>query len=188
MKVIPAVGGSIAALMLGGCMVGPKYVKPAVPLSPAYKEATPDMYKESTDWHIAQPADAAQRGEWWRIFGDEQLNGLEPLVAANNQDLKVADARFREARALIRFNHASLYPTVSTTPFAGGLRESTNRPYFSASASRGNGVGDIQLPIDLNYEIDVWGRVRRTVSAARRARRPQTPDEMKPGFHYALTT
>jgi len=167
MKVIPAVGGSIAALMLGGCMVGPKYVKPAVPLSPAYKEATPDMYKESTDWHIAQPADAAQRGEWWRIFGDEQLNGLEPLVAANNQDLKVADARFREARALIRFNHASLYPTVSTTPFAGGLRESTNRPYFSASASRGNGVGDIQLPIDLNYEIDVWGRVRRTVSAAR---------------------
>src|SRR5271154_5385831 len=167
MKVIPAVGASIAALMLGGCMVGPKYVKPAVPLSPAYKEATPDMYKESTDWHIAKPADAAQRGEWWRIFGDEQLNGLEPLVAANNQDLKVADARFREARALIRFNHASLYPTVSTTPFAGGLRESTNRPYFSASASRGNGVGDIQLPIDLNYEIDVWGRVRRTVSAAR---------------------
>jgi NodT family efflux transporter outer membrane factor (OMF) lipoprotein len=167
MKVIPAVGASIAALVLSGCMVGPKYVKPAVPLSPAYKEATPDIYKESTDWHIAQPADAAQRGEWWRIFGDEQLNGLEPLVAANNQDLKVADARFREARALIRFNHASLYPTVSTTPFAGGLRESTNRPYFSASASRGNGVGDIQLPIDLNYEIDVWGRVRRTVSAAR---------------------
>jgi NodT family efflux transporter outer membrane factor (OMF) lipoprotein len=166
-KLIPAVGASIAALVLSGCMVGPKYVKPAVPLSPAYKEATPDIYKESTDWHIAQPADAAQRGEWWRIFGDEQLNGLEPLVAANNQDLKVADARFREARALIRFNHASLYPTVSTTPFAGGLRESTNRPYFSASASRGNGVGDIQLPIDLNYEIDVWGRVRRTVSAAR---------------------
>jgi NodT family efflux transporter outer membrane factor (OMF) lipoprotein len=167
MKVIPAVAASIGALMLSGCMVGPKYVKPAVPLSPAFKEATPDMYKESTDWHIAQPADTAQRGEWWRIFGDEQLNGLEPLVAANNQNLKVADARFREARALIRFNHASLYPTVTAEPFAGGLRESANRPYFSTSSPQGKGVGDILLPVDMNYEIDVWGRVRRTVSAAR---------------------
>jgi NodT family efflux transporter outer membrane factor (OMF) lipoprotein len=167
MKVIPAVGAGIGALMLSGCMVGPKYVKPAVPLSPAYKEATPDMYKESADWHIAQPADAAQRGEWWRIFGDEQLNGLEPLVAANNQNLKVADARFREARSLIRYYHASLYPTISTTPFAGGLRESSNRPYFNPSNSQGKGVGDILLPVDMSYEIDVWGRVRRTISAAR---------------------
>jgi NodT family efflux transporter outer membrane factor (OMF) lipoprotein len=148
-------------------MVGPKYVKPSAPLAPAYKEADPDSYKENANWQVAQPTDAAQRGEWWKIFGDEQLNTLEPQVAANNQDLKAADARFREARALIRFNHASLYPTVGTTPFAGGLRESTNRPYFSVSGARGNGVGDIQLPLDLNYEIDVWGRVRRTVSAAR---------------------
>jgi NodT family efflux transporter outer membrane factor (OMF) lipoprotein len=148
-------------------MVGPKYVKPSVPLVPAYKEANPDEYKENSNWQVAQPADAAQRGEWWKIFGDAELNTLEPQVAANNQDLKAADARFREARALIRFNHASLYPTIGTTPFAGGLRESTNRPYFSTSSGRGNGVGDIQLPVDLNYEVDVWGRVRRTVSAAR---------------------
>jgi NodT family efflux transporter outer membrane factor (OMF) lipoprotein len=148
-------------------MVGPKYVKPPVPLAPAYKEANPDGYKENANWQMAQPADAAQRGEWWKIFGDAELNALEPQVAANNQDLKAADARFREARALIRFNHASLYPTVGAAPSAGGLRESTNRPYFNTTAARGNGVGDIQLPVDLNYEIDVWGRVRRTVSAAR---------------------
>src|SRR6202789_1358845 len=166
MKLYPA-GVSLAALLLSGCMVGPKYVKPSVPLAPAYKEATPEMYKEGASWQVAQPADAAQRGEWWRIFGDEELNALEPEMAANNQDLKAADARFREARALIRFNHASLYPTIGTTPFAGGLRESTNRPYFSTSSGRGIGVGDIQIPVDLNYEVDVWGRVRRTVSAAR---------------------
>jgi NodT family efflux transporter outer membrane factor (OMF) lipoprotein len=148
-------------------MVGPKYVKPSVPLAPEYKEANPDVYKENSNWHVAQPADSVQRGEWWKVFGDAELNTLEPQVAANNQDLKAADARFREARALIRFNHASLFPTVGTAPFAGGLRESSNRPYFSTTASRGNGVGDILLPIDLNYEIDVWGRVRRTVSAAR---------------------
>ena len=148
-------------------MVGPKYVKPSVPLAPAYKETPPDAYKESGTWQVAQPADAAQRGEWWKVFGDAELNVLEPQVAANNQDLKAADARFREARALIRFNHASLYPTVATQPFAGGLRESTNRPYFNVSSAQGNGVGDIVLPVDMSYEIDVWGRVRRTVSAAR---------------------
>ena len=163
---LPALAGA-AAFLLSGCMVGPKYLKPSVPLAPEYKEANPDAYKENANWHVAQPADAVTRGEWWKIFGDAELNTLEPQVAANNQDLKAADARFREARALIRFNHAFLFPTVGTAPFAGGLRESTNRPYFNTSASRGNGVGDIQLPIDLNYEVDVWGRVRRTVSAAR---------------------
>ena len=88
-------------------------------------------------------------------------------MAANNQNLKAADARFREARALIRFNHASLYPTVGVAPFAGGLARFVQPPYFNANNVHGNGVGDIQLPVDLNYEIDVWGRVRRTVSAAR---------------------
>ena len=158
---------STALLLMSGCMVGPKYVKPPAPLAPAYKEANPDASRENANWQVAQPADAVQRGEWWKIFADEQLNTLEPQIAANNQDLKAADARFREARALIRFNHASLYPTVGATPFAGGLRDSSNRPYFNSNSSLGKGVGDIQLPLDLNYEIDVWGRVRRTVSAAR---------------------
>jgi NodT family efflux transporter outer membrane factor (OMF) lipoprotein len=154
-------------LALSGCMVGPKYVKPSVPMAPEFKETNPDAYKESSTWQVAQPADAAQRGEWWRVFGDAELNTLEPQVAANNQDLKAADARFREARALIRFNHASMYPTVGVAPFAGGLRESSNRPYFSVTTVNGNGVSDILLPVDLNYEIDVWGRIRRTVSAAK---------------------
>ncbi len=157
----------VAPFLLTGCMVGPKYVKPSAPLAPAYKEVNPDTFKENANWQVAMPADAVQRGEWWTIFGDSELNALEPQVAANNQDLKVADARFREARAAIRFNHAALFPTVGTAPFAGGLRESSYRPYFTVANSRGNGVGDIQLPVDLNYEIDVWGRVRHTVSAAR---------------------
>ena len=148
-------------------MVGPKYMKPSVPMAPGYKEADPDAYKENTNWQVAQPADAASRGEWWKIFGDTELNTLEPQVAANNQDLKAADARFREARALIRFTHASLYPTVGVAPSAGGVRQSSNRPYRSASSSTGNGFGDILLPVDLNYEVDVWGRIRHSVNAAR---------------------
>ncbi len=171
MTLRPSALAPFAALLLTGCMVGPKYVKPSVPMAPAFKETgsdvTADANKENTSWHVAQPADAAQRGEWWTIFGDAELNVLEPEVAENNQNLKAADARFREARALIRFNHASLYPTVGVAPFAGGARESSNQPYFNVNNHNGNGVGVIELPVDLNYEIDVWGRVRRTVSAAR---------------------
>jgi NodT family efflux transporter outer membrane factor (OMF) lipoprotein len=163
----PAALAGATVLLLSGCMVGPKYVKPSVPMAPGYKEAGPDAYKENSSWQVAQPSDAAQRGDWWTIFGDTELNVLEPQVAENNQNLKAADARFREARALIRFNHASLYPTVGVAPSAGGLRESSNQPYFNVNNSQGNGVGVLQLPVDLNYEIDVWGRVRRTVSAAR---------------------
>ncbi|HXC95180.1 MAG TPA: efflux transporter outer membrane subunit [Edaphobacter sp.] len=167
MRLRLAIFATASAAMLSGCMVGPKYVKPSVPMAPAFKEAEPDAYKESSNWQVAKPADTAQRGEWWKVFGDDGLNMLEPQVAMNNQNLKVADARFREARALIRFNRASMYPAVGVAPFAGGLRESTNRPYFSASSARGNGVGDILIPVDMTYEIDTWGRVRRTVSAAR---------------------
>ncbi|WP_254061676.1 efflux transporter outer membrane subunit [Granulicella sp. L60] len=162
-----AASAGTAALLLSGCMVGPKYVKPTAPTAPGFKEASPDAAKEEANWHVAQPSDATQRGAWWTIFGDAELNVLEPQIAANNQDLKAADARFREARSLIRFNRASLYPTVGVAPFVGGTRESSNRPYFSTSVTNGNGDSDIQLPADFNYEIDVWGRVRRTVSAAR---------------------
>jgi NodT family efflux transporter outer membrane factor (OMF) lipoprotein len=94
------------------------------------------------------------------------LNALEPQVAAANQNLKAAEARFREARALIGYNRASLYPTISVAPFAGGERISANRPYFNQATSN-HSTGDIQLPLDLNYEVDLWGRVRRTVNASR---------------------
>jgi NodT family efflux transporter outer membrane factor (OMF) lipoprotein len=163
----PAAITGVALIMLTGCMVGPKYVKPAVPMAPSFKEAGPDTYKENANWHVAQPSDAVQRGEWWTIFGDSELNLLEPQIATNNQNLKAADARFREARALIRFNHASLYPTVGVAPFAGGVRDSSNQPYFNPTTNNGNGEAAILLPVDMNYEIDLWGRIRRGVSAAR---------------------
>jgi NodT family efflux transporter outer membrane factor (OMF) lipoprotein len=142
-------------------MVGPKYVKPTVATAPAFKE--------DSSWQTAKPADTALRGDWWTVFGDAELNALEPQVAAENQSAKAAEARFREARSLIQYNRANLAPTVSVAPFGGGLRESSNRPYFNSAnaASNGDATGDIQLPIDLSYEVDLWGRIRRGVSAAR---------------------
>ncbi len=162
----PATLAALLVLLLTGCMVGPKYAKPTVPMAPVNTEPPPDAFKEDPNWHPAQPADSTFRGDWWTIFGDPQLNALEPQIATANQTLKAAEARFREARAQIRYNRASLAPTVGVTLFAGGERISANHPYFNSSlANAGSAV--IQLPVDLNYEIDLWGRIRRSVSAAR---------------------
>ena len=154
------------SLFLSGCMVGPKYVKPTAPMAPGFKEQPPESFKESDGWKTAQPRDQALRGNWWEIFGDPQLNALEEEVTISNQDLKVAEARFREARAMIRFNRSAEFPTISTSPSIGNERLSPNQPYFPQSVSA-NATGSFTLPFDLSYEVDLWGRVRRTVSASR---------------------
>jgi NodT family efflux transporter outer membrane factor (OMF) lipoprotein len=147
-------------------MVGPKYVKPTAPTPPAFKEAaSPDAFKETADWHIAHPDDQIPRGAWWTIFGDTELNTLEPQVETANQTLKAADATLRAARANIRVQNADRYPTVGVTPSVGGLRDSANQPYFNA-ANANNGLANLILPLQLNYEVDLWGRVRRNIAAA----------------------
>jgi NodT family efflux transporter outer membrane factor (OMF) lipoprotein len=147
----------LAALVLGGCMVGPDYVKPSAPLTPAYKEAE--------GWKVAEPSDHLPRGQWWAVFGDPELGQLEEQVATANQNLKIAEARLREARALVRFNRAALFPTISTSVGAASVRDSANRPFVAPNANTGSS-GDLLLSLDMSYEIDLWGRVRRTVAAA----------------------
>jgi NodT family efflux transporter outer membrane factor (OMF) lipoprotein len=93
-------------------------------------------------------------------------SSLEEQLTVSNQDLKAAEARFREARALVHFNRASQFPTISVGPSTGYVKESNNTPSFPTTVPRA-GSGDFILPFDLSYEIDLWGRVRRTVAAAR---------------------
>src|ERR1700722_18361457 len=88
-------------LQLEGCTVGPRYVRPTVPMTETYKEEVPTSFKGSEQWQPAHPADQTSRGNWWEIFGDEELDKLEEQIAGSNQTLKVAEARFREARAAI---------------------------------------------------------------------------------------
>jgi NodT family efflux transporter outer membrane factor (OMF) lipoprotein len=158
------IGAGTAILLLSGCMVGPKYVKPAAPLSPPFKEAI--GWKEGDGWKIAKPDDAPLRGKWWEIYGDAKLNELEEQVDPSNETLKIAEANFRQARMAIRFNRAAEAPAIGTSPSISAIRDSANRPYFPASQAN-SGTGDFTLPFDLSYEIDLWGRVRRTVTAAR---------------------
>jgi NodT family efflux transporter outer membrane factor (OMF) lipoprotein len=164
-RLIPSVL-SMVTICVAGCMVGPKYVKPNTSLAPEFKEQPPESFKESDGWKPAQPGDQGLRGKWWEIFGDSQLNALEEELTISNQDLKVAEARLRQARATIRFNRSQEFPTISTSPSIVNERDSANQPYFT-QALVNNGVGAFTLPIDLSYEVDLWGRVRRTVSASK---------------------
>lgn len=164
MKRYLGLAGSTSILLLAGCMVGPKYAKPTAPLAPDFKEAM--NVTEGDGWKIAQPKEAPLRGKWWELYGDAKLNELEEQVNSSNQTLKIAEANFRQARAAVRFNHAAEAPTIGTSPSIESLRSSANRPYFPASQAN-NGSGDFALPLDLTYEVDLWGRVRRSVTAAK---------------------
>jgi len=143
------------------------YFVPTVdPATATYKEEAPAAFKESEQWQPARPADQTNRGNWWEIFGDPELNKLEEQIASSNQTLKVAEARFREARAAIRFNRAAQFPTISTSPSASYVKSSDYSPNFPSKIQQSS-KGDFVLPFDLSYELDLWGRVRRSVAAAR---------------------
>jgi NodT family efflux transporter outer membrane factor (OMF) lipoprotein len=152
-------------LLVAGCEVGPEYQKPAVSVTDSFKEATPADYRTAGTWATARPGDDIDRGKWWEIFGDRQLDRLEDELTAANQTLQESEAHFREARALIRFQRAAEFPAISVGASADSVRDSANQPYFQIPNPPPE--GDFQLPFDLSYEIDLWGRIHRMVEAAR---------------------
>jgi NodT family efflux transporter outer membrane factor (OMF) lipoprotein len=149
------------AMLLAGCAVGPRYVRPLAPLPPSYKEAV----APAEGWKVLEPRDDSARGSWWRLFDDPELAALESRIEVSSQALKAAEARFRQARALVRSERSALLPTVQGGASATRTRLSGDRP-FSASARAGTST-DIVLSADASYEVDVWGRVRRAVEARR---------------------
>ena len=155
-----------ALLMLSGCMVGPNYKTPPAIMAPAFKETTPTSFAENDGWKPGQPSDSRLKGNWWTLFQDEQLNQLEIQVDTANQTLKEAEANFRAARAQIGFARSNEAPTIGVGPSISAIRDSANQPYFSKTLAN-NGNGNFTLPVDLNYEIDLWGRIRRGATSAR---------------------
>jgi NodT family efflux transporter outer membrane factor (OMF) lipoprotein len=153
-------------LLLSGCMVGPKYKTPGAITAPAFKEAPPAEFGEQDGWKAGQPGDTQLKGDWWAMFGDDTLNQLETQVDTANQSLKSAEANFRAARAQIGVARSQEAPTIGAAPGISTVRTSANEPYFSKSLAN-NGDGNFTLPVDLNYEIDLWGRIRRGVTSAR---------------------
>jgi NodT family efflux transporter outer membrane factor (OMF) lipoprotein len=149
---------AIITLALSGCAVGPKYHVPDAPAPPAYKEVG--------EWKPAQPNDQNLGGEWWKIFQDPQLDALELQVNVSNQNLKAAEAQFRQARAALRYNRADYYPTVTAGLSGTRTRVSANRPPPN-SIFNGITENDFTLPVDVSYQADVWGRVRKNVESYR---------------------
>ena len=149
---------TLGLLLSSGCAVGPRYARPQAPAPPEYKETPPN-------WKPAQPSDQVLRGKWWEVYEDAQLNGLEEKVNVSNQSLKAAQAQFEQARAMVRYHRADYYPTITAGVSATRERLSKNRPLGQFSG--GITTNDLVLPVDMSYEPDVWGKVRRNVEAYR---------------------
>ena len=147
---------ALPALLLSACAVGPDYVRPEV--------ETPAAFKEADGWKTAQPRDQEIRGKWWEIYHDPLLNSLEEQVSISNQNLAQAEARFRQARALVQSARAGYFPTVSASASATRSSGSSGRSSNALSTASGPN-NSYSLAADVNWEPDVWGRVRRSVEA-----------------------
>ncbi|KVS36869.1 efflux transporter outer membrane subunit [Burkholderia ubonensis] len=153
------------AVLLAGCAVGPDYHRPDTPMPAAFKEAP-------AGWKVAQPADGADRGAWWRVYGDPQLDALIDKLNASNQTIAQSAAAYRQARALVAEARAAYFPTVGLT--ASGSRSRTPRASLSSGSSSSFGGGSsgsignsYSVGLDASWEPDLWGKVSRTVGAQR---------------------
>ncbi len=155
---------ALAAVLSAGCAVGPNYVRPSAPVPPEYKEAPSSQAPAAEQWKQAQPQDGARRGNWWEVFGDADLNGLEAQVTVSNQTIAQAEAAFRGARALARGVRAGFFPTLGTAPSvtrsSGVTTKAPGTPGVPAPT-----VTTYSVPVDLSWELDLFGRIRRSVEA-----------------------
>src|SRR6202171_5833136 len=164
-RLLPLIAGVVVSLV-AGCMVGPNYERPAAITAPIFKEAPTDAPPANDGWKAGQPSDQALKGDWWRVYQDPQLDALEAQVNDANQTLKIAEQTFRSARAAIGVARSNEGPTLGAGTRVRAVRETANHPYFLTNLAN-NGSGDFSLALDLNYEIDLWGRIRRGVTYAR---------------------
>lgn len=157
-SIVATLSTASLALVLSGCMVGPNYHKPSVPVAPAFTEP-------------AAPASVAPAAigysDWWKVFHDPLLDSLETQADAANSDIKIAMAHVDEASAATMGAHSYLLPTVSAQPSISRNREAQDRPNNGNTQGHAATYNDIQLPLVANYEIDAWGRIRRSIQSAR---------------------
>jgi NodT family efflux transporter outer membrane factor (OMF) lipoprotein len=175
---------ALATAIVAGCLVGPDYVRPPM--------VTPPTFKELAGWTQAQPRDDALRGAWWEMFGDRQLDALAAEVSVSNQNVAAAEAQFRLARALVREARSAYFPQVSIgagftwsrAPSSGGGSSSASSsasPGASTAGGSGGGSGggtgtSFILRLDVSWEPDLWGRVRRAVESSRASAQASAAD------------
>jgi NodT family efflux transporter outer membrane factor (OMF) lipoprotein len=156
---LPITGALLCTLAVAGCKVGPNYHTPAMPAPPAYSDDG-----HNGNWAAAKPADGLDRGDWWSIYGDPRLNDLEQRCAKANQDIAAALHAYEQAHDIVRENRASLYPTVSIGGAATRNRISNTRPLKPTTA--GQDYWDFLIPLNISWEPDLWGAVRRQIESS----------------------
>ena len=154
----PGLALSLAAAgLLAGCAVGPNYHRPPAQAPTAYKTEGP--------WRVAAPKDSIPKGAWWEIFNDAELNNYEQQLLKANQSLEAAKDRLNQARSLARVTSAGYFPTFSTDPNASRSRYSANRPLV-VTLNRPLTQNTFEIPFLLNYEPDLFGKVKRSLQAS----------------------
>jgi NodT family efflux transporter outer membrane factor (OMF) lipoprotein len=154
-------GGWTGAAALSACAVGPNYHRPSAPVPSAYKELPPG-------WKVSTPSDERDRGEWWALFNDPELNELERQVNISNQNVKQYEAEYRQAVAMLKEAEAQLYPTVAVS--FGGQRGGGGGGTAAVSSAVGSGTGgsthtEFTLESLLTWQPDIWGTIRREVES-----------------------
>jgi len=157
-------GLTAVGLVLAGCAVGPNYSRP----NPTASGPAPQAFKEADGWKQATPSDEVSRQDWWRVFNDPVLNDLEGQVLVSNQNLAQSEAAYRQAVAVLEQQRATLFPSINLTgsgtdsKSASGFTSSTG---FASPASKP--VQTYTTRLGLTWDVDLWGRIRRTIEAAK---------------------
>jgi NodT family efflux transporter outer membrane factor (OMF) lipoprotein len=159
----------LSAGVLAGCAAGPDYQRPGVEMPPAWQAQAP--------WRPGQPADAAAKGPWWQRFGDEQLSALQERALQHNPTLALAAARLAQSRATLAATSAAVMPQFGVTARASRAQISANRPLSNYNSSNFATVqNDLVLAMTVGYEVDLAGRVQRSVEGAAAAAQQSAAD------------
>ncbi len=150
-----SIGLLTLSLLLSGCMLGPDYQRPAL--------ETPAQFKQIEGWTLARPGDELARGQWWQLYNDAELNALVERLNVSNQNLAASEAQFRQARALVQGARAAFIPTLSGS--AGATRGS--QASGSSTASSSGVTRSYDLSLNAAWELDVWGKLRRSLESSR---------------------
>jgi NodT family efflux transporter outer membrane factor (OMF) lipoprotein len=153
---------ALLLLALGGCSLAPVYKVPQTPVAPAYQEHGEALGKS---WVEAQPADQLPRDGWWKLYADAQLDQLQQRLLTSNNDLAAALAHYQQAQAFSVQARAGLFPQVSAFGNAQRDRQSDTKPLRGATSPAT--YDSYTLGAQIDYELDLWGRVRNTVEAGK---------------------
>ncbi len=160
---------AVSLFSLAGCVVGPNYKRPDVPVPPRFKETGSSTAPETK-------TPAVGYSDWWRVFNDPALDGLETQVASANLDIRAAVARFDQAEAGTKYARSFLFPTIGAGASVSRTREAQDRPNNGNTNGLAATYTDIPVALTLGYEVDVWGKIRRSLESARALQQASADD------------